>query len=293
MPATSATDLKVIRRAYARQIMAAAGIVHERVADAFAAVPREDFLGPGPWPIVRFGKGYVLSPDDDPVYLYADVLVGIDPERELNNGQPSLHALLLAQLDMAPGQHVVHIGAGTGYYSAILAELVGRAGRVTAIEYDAALAQRAAANLRPWPWVSLVEGDGVSAAFAPAERIYVNAGATHPVANWLDRLADGGRIILPLSAVQLRDLRDAAKVRQAGAVFLIERQGDRYGARWVSPVAIFGCAGARDDAAAAALAEGLKRGGVERVRHLQRRPPLPSDDVWLRGADWCLTCEEE
>jgi hypothetical protein len=86
---------------------------------------------------------------------------------------------------------------------------------------------------------------------------------------------------------QLRGRQDVARSA------LIERQGDRYGARWVSPVAIFGCAGARDDAAAAALAEALKRGGVERVRHLQRRPPLPSDDVWLRGADWCLTCEEE
>ena len=46
----------------------------------------------------------------------------------------------LAAADPKPGDHVVHIGIGTGYYTAILAELVGPTGRVTAIEYDASLA---------------------------------------------------------------------------------------------------------------------------------------------------------
>jgi hypothetical protein len=45
-----------------------------------------------------------------------------------------------------PGEHVVHVGAGVGYYTAILAELVGVAGRVKAIEFDAELAARATAN---------------------------------------------------------------------------------------------------------------------------------------------------
>jgi len=43
----------------------------------------------------------------------------------------------------AAGEHVVHIGAGVGYYTAILAKLVGAEGRVTAIEFDAELAARA------------------------------------------------------------------------------------------------------------------------------------------------------
>ena len=91
------------------------------------------------------------SPTNDPVYLYADVLIGIDPQRGLNNGQPSFHFLLMAHLDPEPGQHVVHIAAGTGYYSTILAQLVASAGRVTAIECDVTLAERAAANLRSLP----------------------------------------------------------------------------------------------------------------------------------------------
>jgi protein-L-isoaspartate(D-aspartate) O-methyltransferase len=144
-----ASELDIIRRAYAKQIMAAAGVADARVATAFSAVKREDFLGPGPWPVPRWrspAQPYVMTPDADPVYLYVDSVIGILPERRLNNGQPSGHAIWIAGAAPQPGEHVVHIGAGTGYYTAILAELVGSSGRVTAIECDAGLAARAAAN---------------------------------------------------------------------------------------------------------------------------------------------------
>jgi protein-L-isoaspartate(D-aspartate) O-methyltransferase len=102
------------------------------------------------------------------------------PKRNLNNGQPSLHAALIAAAAPQPGEHVLHIGVGVGYYTAILAELVGATGRVTAIEYDAELAARATANLAPTPHVGVVHGDGTRIAFEPADVIYVNAGATRP-----------------------------------------------------------------------------------------------------------------
>ena len=75
------------------------------------------------------------------------MLIAIDERRRLNNGQPSLWARMYDQLKLSRDAHVVHVGAGTGYYSAILAEIVGRAGRVTAIEIDPALAARAGENL--------------------------------------------------------------------------------------------------------------------------------------------------
>ena len=117
--------LEIVRRAYAKQIMAAAGVADRRVESAFATVKREDFLGRGPWPILRWGRGYETSPSGDPVYLYDDVLVGIIPERNLNNGQPWLHALLIANAGPKRGEHAVHIGAGVGYFTAILRHLVG------------------------------------------------------------------------------------------------------------------------------------------------------------------------
>ena len=74
--------------------MAAFGVSDRRIEAAFASVRRENFLGRGPRQIVRWGRGYISSPSRNPVYLYDDVVVGIIPERNLNNGQPSLHAWL-------------------------------------------------------------------------------------------------------------------------------------------------------------------------------------------------------
>ena len=138
-------ELAIVRRAYAKQMLAVFCVTDPRVEAAFAAVRREAYLGPGPgpWPIwYLFRRGYVATPSDDPVYLYQDVFVGLIPERNLNNGEPAGHAMLIACADARSGEHAVHIGAGTGYYTAILAHMVGDTGRVTAIEYDPGLAAR-------------------------------------------------------------------------------------------------------------------------------------------------------
>jgi protein-L-isoaspartate(D-aspartate) O-methyltransferase len=278
--------LEIIRQAYARQIMAAAGVPYERVAQAFAAVPRERFLGLGPWPILRGGRGYERSPSDDAIYLYTNDLVGIDPARDLNNGQPSFHFLLMARLDPQPSEHVVHIGAGTGYYTAILAELVGACGHVTAFEYEGGLAALAAKNLAPRANVQVAQADGTTADFDLADGIYVNAGVTHPLARWLDRLRDGGRLVLPLTTAYRRGaLHNLAR---RGAVFLIRRRDGQFAARWISPVAIFPCHGGRAVAPSRALTRALKAGGADRVRHLYRHNEVPDERCWLRGEGWCL-----
>jgi protein-L-isoaspartate(D-aspartate) O-methyltransferase len=108
-------ELKTVRAAYAKQVMAAASADDARLEAAFARIPREDFLGPGPWPIARELRRYVRTPSADPVYLYTDDLVGLVPSRGINNGQPSFHAHLLACTKPAPGEHAVHIGTGAGY----------------------------------------------------------------------------------------------------------------------------------------------------------------------------------
>jgi hypothetical protein len=69
-------------------ITAALRVANETIETAFAEVPREDFLSPGPWPIFRMRQAYVPTPTADPVYLYTDDIVGIVPERHINNGQP-------------------------------------------------------------------------------------------------------------------------------------------------------------------------------------------------------------
>ena len=278
-----ATELEIVRRAYAKHVMAASGISDRRVEAAFASVKREAFLGRGPWQIIRWGRGYVPSPSRNPVYLYDDVVVGIIPERNLNNGQPSLHALLMASAAPKADEHVVHIGAGIGYYTAILHRLVGRHGRVTAVEFDAGLATRLAANFAAEPDVTIVQGDGSLVPFDNADVIYVNAGATRPAESWLDRLSVGGRLILPLTAAEF----PSGDIRY-GAVFRIERQEIGFLAQRISAVAIYPCEGMRDAGSAAALAAAFENGRVHEVTRLYRRDDVPDEDCWLRGTGWCF-----
>lgn len=279
--------LRIIRRAYAKQVMAAFEVEDRRIEAAFAAVPREAFLGPGPWPVMRCGR-YVATPSRDPVYLYADVVVGIIPERHLNNGQPSLHARLIASAAPKAGDHVVHIGAGVGYYTAILAKLAGRRGRITAIEFDPGLVARLAANFAGARNVRVVEGDGAQVDFAPADVVYVNAGATTLADPWLDRLAGGGRLIVPLTTNEGYHADGGAPLDQRGAVFRIERRGSDYLARGICAAAFIPCESTRDEASEAALAATFKQGNWRRVTRLYRREDVPEQDCWLRGAGWCL-----
>jgi protein-L-isoaspartate(D-aspartate) O-methyltransferase len=288
-------ELSVIRAAFAKQILAAAGVVNDdHLEAALSTTRREDFLGPGPWPMLRpYQAGYVTTPDTDPVYLYTNDLVGILPERKLNNGQPSLHAHLIHQASPAPGEHVVHIGVGTGYYTAIMAHLVGPSGRVTGIEYEPELAARAKANFAAYPNVRIVEGDGTLVSFDAAEVIYVNAGCTRPAESWLDRLADGGRPILPMTSDQGFGAKDQSltaltQIERAGAVFRIEHRGTDYLARWISGVAIFPCAGSRDEVSERVLAEAFAKGGWQKVTRLYRDQEISKERCWLQGSGWCL-----
>src|SRR5258708_6180516 len=87
---------------YARFIVACSGSSNERLVEAFSSIARERFLGDGPWPILA-GTEYIPTVSNDPRHVYQDVVVGLIPEKKINNGQPSLHARCLAAVDPAPG----------------------------------------------------------------------------------------------------------------------------------------------------------------------------------------------
>src|SRR5882757_7074311 len=154
-------DISSVRRRYAESIRQKGLIRSERLIQALAEVPREQYLGPGPWKILRppnFGE-YESTIDGNPAQIYADVLVALDPLRALNNGQPSGVCAWIDALDLNEGERVVHAGCGTGYYTSLMANMVGDRGYVTAIEFDHELAARAKKNLAHLPWVNVVSGD--------------------------------------------------------------------------------------------------------------------------------------
>src|ERR1700728_3856716 len=96
-------DLQQARTRFAREIQQQGHIKSAGLIEGLATVPRENFLGPGPWKIVRaaeMAKGYQLTPDDNPRHLYDNVLVALDERRKLNNGEPMSLLLFLDSLTL-------------------------------------------------------------------------------------------------------------------------------------------------------------------------------------------------
>ena len=179
------------RSFYAEYIVAKTGFRDQTIVDAFARVERQKYCGPGPWKVWT-AAGYIDTPTDDAALPYQDILIGLLPERTINNGEPSLHARCLISVQVRSGEHVTHIGAGSGYYTAILAELAGSSGRVHGYEIVAELADRVRANLQDYPYVLVDGGSGVEVVLPSSDVIYVSAGATGPMDSWLDALRPGG-----------------------------------------------------------------------------------------------------
>src|SRR5438105_3614681 len=288
-------ELDLIRSFYAEEVRAVANLQNEALAEAFARVRREDYLGAGPWQIATPDswqgmtqgsaacEGYRTTPDADPRHLYHNVLVAIDAARRLNNGQPASLAVWLDALGLRRGERVVHVGCGVGYYTAIIAEAVGPEGRVTGIELDPGLAARARSNLAHLPSVEVVEADGGVYNPGAADAVFVNAGVTHPRAVWLEALSEGGRLILPLTVA--RDPEESG----GGFMLRLVREGDAYEARFISPVAIFPCVGSRDEESNRRLREALMRGNFDAVRQLRRDAHEAAADCWFHGDGFCLS----
>lgn len=290
-------NLDELRQYYAEEIRAVANIQTEAVIAAFAKVPREHFLGQGPWLIanpdswqamtpnsnVKGGGTYRTTPDDNPKHLYHNILIAIDPERKLNNGQPSGLAARLDALELQTGNHVLHVGCGVGYYTAIIAEVVGASGHVIGVEIDEELAERARRNLTGFKNVEVVQSDGSNFASTPVDAIFINAGATHPQAVWLESLQTGGRLLLPLTVA--KDETSGGM----GFMLKVKREERGFEARFISPVAIFPCLGSRDAELNQRLREVMSKGTWGTVQSLRREPHEASETCWLHGEDFCLS----
>ncbi|QQO15765.1 methyltransferase domain-containing protein [Bradyrhizobium diazoefficiens] len=266
------------RAFYAQLMCAAAKVTDPRIEQAFRTVRRESFAGPGPWSIACGGHPYVVTPDDDPAFLYQNTLLALDPARGLNIGMPGGHAYWLNGCAVKEGETVLQIGAGTGYYTAILAELAGPSGRVYAYEIDEGLAARARENLKDIATVELRGHSGIASDLPDADVIYVCAGAAQPATEWLEALRPGGRLVFPLAPEGVH-----------GGMLMITRpaQGAIWPAKFLSRAQFIGCAGLQDADAGRRLAEAFAK-GWDSVQSL-RRGATPDATCWFAGNGWWLS----
>jgi protein-L-isoaspartate(D-aspartate) O-methyltransferase len=282
------------RSFYAQEVKFAAGVTTPALVEAYARVPRERFLGPGPWQIGS-AEGRAMSAAgmvqlayvtvEDPRDVYHNVVVSLDREKDINNGQPSALGRWIDALALKAGERVYHLGCGVGYYTAIMAEVVGPSGSVVGLELQPELAERAKKNLATYSNVAVEAGDG--ATFDPGERdaMLVNAGVTHPRPLWLDRLREGGRLVVPFT------LAMNARLGQ-GVMTKIVRERGGYSTELVSPLAIFSGGSMRDPELEPLMLTALTSGGLLKLKSVRRDAHEPAESCVLHGKEVCLSLAE-
>lgn len=183
-----AADADALRAAMVERLRRGGALRSEKVARAFRAVPRHLFAGEVP-----LGEAY----DDQAVVR---IKYGADGACISSVSAPGAQAVMLEMARIERGQRVVEYGSG-GYNAALLAELVGPAGRVTTVDIDRDVTDRAARCLERAGYsrvrVTLADAEG-GVDGGPFDRAIVTFGAWDIPPTWVEQLADGGSLTVPL-----------------------------------------------------------------------------------------------
>lgn len=175
-------DLAQVAQAARAETLSDLPAAPPRLARALREVPRERFV-----PLEQMQH----SADDVALPLRADALATVS----------ALHAYVAAfsLLDLGEGDHVVDLGAGTGYGAALAAHVVGKEGSVVAIELDAALVAAARDELGSEPHVRVIEADAhETSLWRGASKVVCGFALREIPKAWVDALADGGVLVAPV-----------------------------------------------------------------------------------------------
>ena len=174
------TDFANLRERMVRRQIESRGIENPMILDAFRDVPREAFVDESqrPW-----------AYDDHPLPIGAGQTIS----------QPYIVALMIEAAEIAPGDRVLEVGAGSGYAAAVISRI---AASVVGIERQHDLVQIARERVDRLGYrnVRIVEGDGTLGwpEDAPFEAILAAASGKHVPRPLVDQLAPGGRLVMPI-----------------------------------------------------------------------------------------------
>jgi protein-L-isoaspartate(D-aspartate) O-methyltransferase len=176
----------------------AQGIEDPRVLDALSRVPRHRFV-----------------PEAVAQRAYEDCALPIGYGQTIS--QPSLQALYLETLEIGRGDRVLEVGAGSGYQTALLAEL---SSNVYAVERIPELTQRAREILDELGYgnVALVTKDGTTgwAKYAPYDSILVGAAAPGVPDALVEQLKPEGRLLIPIGDRHQQQLTLVRRTEEGG-----------------------------------------------------------------------------
>ena len=164
-----------------------------RVLKAMAAVPRHEFV-----------------PVEIRPYAYADQPLPIGWNKTIS--QPFIAAVMADLLDLQPGDAVLEVGTGLGYFAAVLSELAGKVFSVEIVEELGMSAKRTLARLG-YKSVKLRIGDGTRGwpEHAPFDKIVAAAGSELIPPMLLQQLRPGGRMVLPTGTAEAQELMVVTK----------------------------------------------------------------------------------
>ena len=178
--AETMTDYAAEREAMVERHLKRRGINEPHIIEAFLAVPREVFVGPG--------QAH-LAYGDHPLPIEAGQTIS----------QPYIVALMIQAAEIGAGDKVLEVGAGSGYAAAVISRI---AGKVIGIERQQDLVPIARERLQRLGYdnVEIVEGDGTRGCpeHAPFEAILAAASGSHVPKALIEQLANGGRIVMPV-----------------------------------------------------------------------------------------------
>jgi protein-L-isoaspartate(D-aspartate) O-methyltransferase len=219
------------------------------------------------------------TPDADPKHVYHNIVVAIDPARQLFNGAPSLLGLAIEALALESGQRALHIGTGMGYYTALIAHCSANPAWCWA-----------------WKWIPNSRRD------EPQPRVDAR-GHTRPAATAAARSRSRSTRFWSTRASRIRStpgstrsnpaarlvMRSPRRVRRWGPIskgfmVLATKQDDgQFSLRMVGFVAIYAAIGIRDDAMNTTLGRAMMKGPFMPAKKLRRDAHDPSATCWAHG----------
>jgi protein-L-isoaspartate(D-aspartate) O-methyltransferase len=193
------------------------GIKDEKVINAMRKIPRHLFLDEALWP-----------------QAYEDYPLPIGEKQTIS--QPYIVALMTELLHLTGKEKVLEIGTGSGYQTAILADIVEQ---VYSIERIAVIAKRARKVLDDLKYTNVVitVGDGTLGwqEHAPFDGIIVTAAAPRPPEPLLNQLNIGSRLVIPIGDEHFQDL--IVFIKEGDKTYKEENYG---GCRFVKLVGEYG-----------------------------------------------------
>jgi protein-L-isoaspartate(D-aspartate) O-methyltransferase len=189
-----------------RQLVRNGSLKHSLTIDAFHLVDRINFCVP-----------------EYKQYAYQDRALPLIEDQTIS--QPTTVAMMTEALELNPGAKVLEVGTGCGYQAAILAEIVGKEGRVFTIEIKPKLVELAKKNLIGYKNVKIILGDGSEGLpkEAPFDGIVVTAAAPEVPRKLVEQLKAGGLLVIPVGP------------RDVQRIIIVKKTADSYEEKDIGP----------------------------------------------------------